>query len=251
MSEIDQKPNALSDTENTSSGRLDSTSALLDLAIVFSPILILFAVARSLSLNDPFSLIIAIWCSYIVMLILIAVVLRYRAQCWTSIGLEFRSFTTREAGKAVLKSIVVFVFAMVAFIFGAIVMANIVGVPEPADMSRYNYLSGNVPMLIVSLIGVYIVSSFGEEVVFRGFLISRLKSVFGGEGRSSTILALVVSSVLFGVAHLEWGLTGIVQTTFMGAALGISFVLNKYGLWPLVIAHGYLDTILIVQMYLA
>ena len=58
-------------------------------------------------------------------------------------------------------------------------MANIVGVPDGADMTKYNYLRGNLPMLLISLAGVYIVSSFGEEVVYRGFLITRLEQLFG------------------------------------------------------------------------
>ena len=65
------------------------------------------------------------------------------------------------------------------------------------------------------------------------------------------MLTLTASSLIFGFVHFEWGPMGIAQTTFMGAALGVSFVLNKFRLWPLVLAHCYLDTILLAQMYLA
>jgi hypothetical protein len=44
---------------------------------------------------------------------------------------------------------------------------------------------------------------------------------------------------------------GIVQTTFMGAAFGFALIYNNYRLWPVVLAHCYLDTILFVQLYLA
>ena len=44
-------------------------------------------------------------------------------------------------------------------------------------MSSYEYLQGNLPMLLLSLAGVYIVSSFGEEVLYRGFLINRLAEI--------------------------------------------------------------------------
>ena len=49
-------------------------------------------------------------------------------------------------------------------------MANISGIPESADMSNYEYLHNNIFMLVLTLCGVYIVSSFGEEVTYRAFL---------------------------------------------------------------------------------
>ena len=45
-------------------------------------------------------------------------------------------------------------------------------------------------------------------------------------------------------------MVGIVQTTFMGLALTVSYVLVKRNLWVLVLAHAYIDTLLLVQMYL-
>ncbi len=54
------------------------------------------------------------------------------------------------------------------------------GIPEGADFQSYEYLQGNPGMLLLSLAGVYIVSSFGEEVLFRGYLTTRCAEFFGG-----------------------------------------------------------------------
>ena len=116
-------------------------------------------------------------------------------------------------------------------------------------MSGYNYLQGNLPMLILALIAVFIVSSFGEEVIYRGFLITRISEI-GANKKSWIRLAVVFSSVIFGLVHFDWGLMGVVQTGLMGLALGISFLLVKRNLWILVLAHAYMDAILMVQMYL-
>jgi hypothetical protein len=97
-------------------------------------------------------------------------------------------------------------------------MANITGIPEGADMSSYQFLSGNLPMLLVSLIGVFIGSSFAEELLYRGFLTSRIEELLGNK-HNSIWIAILISSIMFGFAHYEWGWMGIVQTTFMGAAL--------------------------------
>ena len=118
-------------------------------------------------------------------------------------------------------------------------------------MTKYNYLSGNLPMLIISLACVYAGSSFGEEVVYRGFLMTRIQDLLGGQTKLALMGALILSSIIFGFAHFEWGPTGIVQTTCMGLALGTSFLWTKRRLWPLIVAHAVMDTMLLVPLYFA
>ncbi len=191
-----------------------------------------------------------VWVANILMLVMVWLGLRLRGQGWTHFGLSFRGASRHIVVRAVLLSFVVFIAAVAAFIVGAIVMANIVGIPEGADMSGYNYLSGNLPMLILALVAVYIVSSFGEEVVYRAFLINRIAEL-GGGGKTAWRVAVLISAVVFGFAHFGWGATGIVQTGFMGLALGVSYLVVGRNLWVTILAHAYMDTILMVQMYFA
>ena len=128
-------------------------------------------------------------------------------------------------------------------------MANLVGIPEPADMSKYDYLQGNLAMTILALASVYIVSSFAEEVIYRGFLINRITELTEGK-KSSRLIAVVISSLIFGAIHSDWGITGMVQASCMGLALGASYFMVKRNLWVTILAHAYMDTILILQMYL-
>lgn len=62
--------------------------------------------------------------------------------------------------------------------------------------------------------------------------------------------AVVISAVVFGLAHFDWGVVGVIQTTSMGLALGLSFLLVKRNLWVLVLAHACIDTVLLVQIFL-
>lgn len=139
---------------------------------------------------------------------------------------------------------------MIGFVVGSILMANITGVPESADMSSYDYLKDNIWMLLLTLLGVYIVSAFGEEVIYRGFLINRI-SELGLNSKIGRIIAVILSAVVFGFAHYSWGPMGMVQTGFIGLALGFCYIYLKKRLWVLIFAHAYMDTILMVQMYLA
>ena len=89
-----------------------------------------------------------------------------------------------------------------------------------------------------------------EEVVYRAFLINRISEL--GQGtKTATIIAVILSSIIFGLVHYEWGPMGIVQTGFMGLALGFCYIKLKRRLWILILAHAYMDTILMVKMYLS
>ena len=102
-------------------------------------------------------------------------------------------------------------------------------------------------MLMGALAAAYVVSSVGEEVVYRGFLINRLAELTSTRTRWTT--AVIGSAALFGLAHFAWGPSGIVQTGFMGLALGAAYLRLERNLWVTVLAHAYMDTILFVQMY--
>ena len=81
---------------------------------------------------------------------------------------------------SVVGGIMALVVALAAFVAGSVLAMNVAAAPETADMSGYDYLRGNLPMLLLALAAVYIVSSFGEEVVYRGFLVNRLAEMGKG-----------------------------------------------------------------------
>jgi membrane protease YdiL (CAAX protease family) len=117
-------------------------------------------------------------------------------------------------------------------------------------MSGYDYLKGNLPMFLLSLAGVYIGSSFGEEVVYRGFLINRIAEI-GNRSKPMWFIAIIISSVIFGLAHFQWDIIGIFQTSLTGLVLSTAYVLTKRNLLVLILAHVYLDTLLLLPLYLA
>jgi len=190
----------------------------------------------------------SVWAANLLMLAVIYGGLRFRGQTWKHLGLNLGPPDTKSIISAVLKSLPVFALAIVAFAAGAVLMANLVGMPESADMSKYDYLQGNLGMTLLALASVYIVSSFAEEVIYRGFLITRIQELLAS-GKLATSFAVVLSSLIFGLVHSDWGLTGMVQASCMGFALGASYLIVKRNLWVTILAHAYMDTILILQMY--
>ena len=190
-----------------------------------------------------------IWLANVVMMLLIWLGLRLRGQKVSDFGVTFKSITAREGLKTFLLSLLTFVLAALGFVTGSIIMANITGIPEGADMSSYEYLD-NVFMLMLTLFGVYVVSSFGEEFIYRAFLVNRF-SELSSNSKPARAISLIASAIVFGLVHYEWGPMGMVQTGFMGLALGYCYLRFKKRLWILVLAHAYMDTILMIQVYVS
>jgi membrane protease YdiL (CAAX protease family) len=223
----------------------NNIAKILEIIIVLFSASFIYFIARPFVGANPIMLQTVAWITNAVMLLLIWMGLRFRNQGWQHFGLSLKNINLRS----VLLSFVVFIAALLGFVIGSIIMANITGIPGNADMSSYNYLKDNIFILIGVLISVFIISSFGEEVIYRAFLITRISEI---DPNNKLLLkfAVIISSIIFGLIHFEWGPMGIVQTGFMGLALAISFILVKRNLWILIFAHAYMDAILLIQMYL-
>ena len=89
---------------------------------------------------------------------------------------------------------------------------------------------------------VWLVVAPIEEAIFRGFLMTEIARVVG-TSPWATLLNVVLSSVVFGLAHAYQGRSGVVSTVLVGAVLGWVFVASGFDLWLVIIAHGFVDTI--------
>jgi membrane protease YdiL (CAAX protease family) len=66
---------------------------------------------------------------------------------------------------------------------------------------------------------VWTFAAFGEEMGYRGYLMTRAADV-GNRSKLAYLAALLVSSVLFGYGHYYKGPPGILQSTVSGLILG-------------------------------
>jgi membrane protease YdiL (CAAX protease family) len=76
-----------------------------------------------------------------------------------------------------------------------------------------------------------------EEILFRGFLIRYFQA---GPYHLALALALVLSCLFFGTAHLYQGIVGVLQTTLMGLIFAALFLLTGSLVLP-VLAHVATD----------
>jgi membrane protease YdiL (CAAX protease family) len=117
--------------------------------------------------------------------------------------------------------------------------------------ARWGDIQGNLPVYLLWLVLAWVSAGFGEELFFRGYLVSRAEGVFRGLFPGAIVLVVLVPALIFGTGHAYYqGFRGLVVTGMIGLALGVLYLLYKRNLWPLIIAHGAVDTLAFTAMYL-
>jgi membrane protease YdiL (CAAX protease family) len=102
-------------------------------------------------------------------------------------------------------------------------------------------------MLVGLLVLSWTLAAVGEELAYRGYLQTRMRELFGS-GRTGLVFAVLVSSLLFGLAHSEQGMVGVIAITL--DAVAFSVVRYRYKtLWASVLAHGFNNTIGLIAFF--
>jgi uncharacterized protein len=84
---------------------------------------------------------------------------------------------------------------------------------------------------------VSVTAGICEEILYRGFLIRYLSD---GPWHLGLWIALAVASIAFGLAHGYQGLSGIIGTALLGAAMAVIF-LSTGSLWMPMVLHAMID----------
>lgn len=116
-------------------------------------------------------------------------------------------------------------------------------------LSRFGDLKGNTPLFLFWL-AILWVAGPAEELFFRGFMINSLGGVFG-KSRVATVLSVLIPALIFGAGHMYYqGVRGLFTTGMIGVTLGCLFILYKRNIWPLMIAHAAVNSLVFTLQYL-
>jgi membrane protease YdiL (CAAX protease family) len=183
------------------------------------------------------------------LVLLLLLWLKLRGETWASVGLIRPKSWLRVVGLGVLLFVAVVIYS--AFAQPAITkaVAEFTGASPLLARDYFAQLQGNLPLLLLLLPLTWAFAAFGEEVFYRGYLMTRFAQ-FMGEGRIAWTVALFAQAVLFGTAHAYQGPVGMVGAGILGLISGAATLLWKRNLWPAMIAHGLADTMGFTLIYL-
>lgn len=122
--------------------------------------------------------------------------------------------------------------------------------PEPEHVS--NVIESGASgwkQALTSLLIVWTFAAFGEELSYRGYLLTRAADALR---RSSLAYwtAMILVALLFGLGHYYKGPSGVLDSTYSGFVLGGVFLLSGRNLWTPILAHGIADTVAVFAVFM-
>lgn len=144
-------------------------------------------------------------------------------------------------------ALAIFVVFVVAQNVAPLLVAYFVDLPQP-DMSRYDFVRGNLGAAISLALVLPVTAAIPEEILYRGFLIERLTRLLAGT-RGADVIAVLIQALIFGSVHFQWGIGGIFVTAIMGAVWGSAYLLCGRNLWIVIIAHSLAHIAMLMQLY--
>ena len=102
---------------------------------------------------------------------------------------------------------------------------------------------------LITLLIIWTFAAFGEELSYRGYLLTRAADIFG-RSRAAYFLGMILVAVLFGFAHYYKGPAGVLDSTYSALVLGCAYLLSGRNLWAAILAHGISDTFALVVVFM-
>jgi membrane protease YdiL (CAAX protease family) len=117
------------------------------------------------------------------------------------------------------------------------------------DLDVFSDLVGNIRLLAILIALNLILAAFGEEMVWRGYVLPRIADLLG-DTRLAWAAALLVVNAAFGLAHLYQGESGIVQAAVQGVLLGLLYLATGRNLLAPIAAHFTANNCDFIAIYL-
>ena len=169
----------------------------------------------------------------------------HRGSSWHAIGLARPSSLRAFIGWSLLT----YASCMIVVVSANIVMQLFTKLPLQ-DLSKLAAIRGNTQLYRYMLFPVtWGAAAFGEEMLFRGFMATRLLAIIGSDRFAARALAVIGQAALFAAGHAYLGPRGVINAALLGAVFSTFYFRNGRNLWPLFIAHGLIDTVSLTLLY--
>lgn len=180
-------------------------------------------------------------------LLIIAIVwlfLKYDKTSFSDLGFSFSNFQKQALFYGVIAAVLILSFLQLVF-FPLLEM--IVSFPD-TQVEMYDKLEGNIEFYLLMIFMGWLIGGLYEEIVFHGFIFYQIKKLI--DGKYQTQISFLLTSVIFGLYHLQLGPADTVNAFLAGAAYHLLALQFKGNLWYSIICHGTYNSIVITLLYL-
>jgi membrane protease YdiL (CAAX protease family) len=179
----------------------------------------------------------------LVILVLAAVSVAVRRVGFTSLGFHRVADPWRLAGTVFA---IVLGWSLLQLGLVMPVLNHLTG--EKQDLDAFEDLQGNVGLLVTLVLASWVLGALAEETAIRGWFQTRVTDILGRR-RLGILVAVLFTSTLFAVLHLEQGAVGVV-VTFLDALLFSWLRWHYRSVWAAVLGHGLSNTVGVITFFL-
>jgi len=179
----------------------------------------------------------------IVLSVLGLISIRLRDGSWSAMGLKQPASWPRIL-------LIALVAALLRILLGQFLIEPVIGFfwPKPTAPALANEITGNVKVALFALLLVWTFAAFGEEIAYRGYLLTRAADV-GRRSAAAYWIGVLLVSILFGYGHYYKGASGAIDSGVAGLILGTAYMFAGRNLWASILAHGFIDTFGVIDAF--
>ena len=177
-------------------------------------------------------------------LLLVWLVLKYSKETFADIGFSFKRFKLEAIPIGILVAVCTLAFMQLIFFP---VLEYFVTFEE-TEVGLYDFIKENQWQLYFTIIMGWLIGGVYEEVVFHGFIFTRLEKMI--PGTYSSHISFVITALIFGFYHIQLGAAGLINALVVGAVYLGLFLYFKRNLWYPIICHGVYNTMVMILIYL-
>jgi membrane protease YdiL (CAAX protease family) len=170
--------------------------------------------------------------------------LKRSGETFIDIGFSFKRFEIKSVFIGAASAIVLFVFLQHVFFP---LLSTIIDL-HPANLEDFKSINHHPFNFIFILIAGFIVGGFYEELVFHGFVFTRIEKMV--KGKFVVPIAFILTNVIFGLYHFQLGTAGMLNAFVAGCAYQYLMIKFHRNLWYSIFFHAFFDAIGLTYIYL-
>lgn len=169
--------------------------------------------------------------------------LKSRKQTWKGLGFSLGDFSLRKICWGLALTMVYWL------IFHFLIDPALSLWFPDADLHALGTVKNDTGRLLFYLLASWTIAAFGEELIFRAYLINRLTDLLGNR-LPAKLGAVFLSSIPFAFIHAYQGMHGMITAGVFGIFQSVIYLADKRKLTIPVVIHGSFDTVGFIELFL-
>lgn len=183
--------------------------------------------------------------SYALIIVLVVWrVLKNQGESFQDLGFSFKNFPKQSLWIGTLAAVLILSFMQLVFFP---ILEKFVTFDE-VDVGLYSFIRENIVQYLFIVVMGWVVGGVYEEIVFHGFIFTRLEKMLAS--RHATKISFVLAVLIFGAYHYQLGMAGMINATIVGIVYLGLYVYFKRNLWYSIICHGVYNSIVMTLIYM-